>query len=361
MRIDLLAALAIAALLLAPTVVGAQSSSYANAPFREHPMEVAQAAALERIEAAARALAVTGASDDDDDEAETADDDQAATHGGEEEDEEGGPLIDFGLLRASLAAASPALEAKLAAAIEKMVEGAEDGKDIAEPAEEVIRLSEKARGELLTPAVTDMPGFQAALMASLLLDEGGVAEGYEEATEGEASAYAVGYFALQRIKWLWEGLAGRASPQQSTDVKAMLAMLDELFPSQDMPERLSSDPEQAEAPAQQLVGLLEGIADAELYLGRDLAAATAVVHDLAVKGCTLLEAGKEALGVEELRVAAAYYGQTVRDTLGMMAPEAAAAIAEVLEELDEGEADEVANTCGPLLEAFAAGQASLAP
>ena len=160
-----------------------------------------------------------------------------------------------------------------------MVEAAEHGADAAEPAEDVIRLTEEARGKLLPAAIADTPGFQAALMASLLLEEGGVAEGYEEATEGEASAYAIGYFALQRVKALWQGLAGQASPEQSADVAAMLAILDGLFPSQEMPERLSPDPEQAEAPAQQLVGLLEGVADAELYLGRDLGAAAAVVHD----------------------------------------------------------------------------------
>ena len=56
MRTDPFTAVAIAALLVAPTAAGAQSSGYANAPFREHPVEMAQAAALERIEVAARAL-----------------------------------------------------------------------------------------------------------------------------------------------------------------------------------------------------------------------------------------------------------------------------------------------------------------
>jgi hypothetical protein len=363
MRTDLHAATAIVALLLAPAVAGAQPAGYANAPFRDHPVEVAQGAALERIGVAARALAVTGVSDEADDEAKASDDDQAKAGGGEEkeDDEEGGPLVDFGLLRASLAATSPELEEKLAGAIEEMVEGAEHGKDAAEPAEEVIRRTEEARGKLLPAAVADTPAFQTALMASLLLEEGGVAEGYQEAAAGKAAAYFIGYFALQRVKSRWQGLTGRASPEQSTDVAAMLAMLDGLFPSQEMPEHLSPDPEQAEAPAQQLVGLLEGLAEAELYLGRDLAAATGVVHDLAAKGCASLAAGKEAIGIEELRIAAGYYDQTVRDTLDMMAPEAASAIKDGLEEVDEGEADEVAEACSPLLNALAEGRLALTP
>jgi hypothetical protein len=128
-----------------------------------------------------------------------------------------------------------------------------------------------------------------------------------------------------------------------------------------MPERLSPDPEQAEAPAQQLVGLLESVANTELYLSRDLAAAVTVVHDVAAKGCATLEAGKEAVGVDELRIAAGYYDQTLRDTLGMMVPETAAAIAEGLEELDEGDADKAAEACGLLLQGLAAGRTALTP
>ena len=45
----------------------------------------------------------------------------------------------------------------------------------------------------------------------------------------------------------------------------------------------------------------------------------------------------------------------------LLAPEPAAAIAEGLEALDEGEADEAAEACGPLLEALASGQAALTP
>lgn len=356
MRTDLLATAAVSALLLAPGLARAQSAVYATAPFREHPVEVAQGAALERIGVAARALAVTPDKDD-----EAADDDDQATAAGEEEEEEGGPLVDFGLVRASLAAASPELEEKLAGAIEEVVEAAEHGTDVDESAEKVVGLTEEARGKLLPGDLAATPGFQAAMMASLLLEEGGVAEGYEEATGGEAQAYATGYFALQRVKALWQGLAGKASPQQVGEVEAMLAMLDGLFPTQEMPERLSPDPEQAEAPAQQLVGLLEGVADAELYLGRDLAAAAGVVHDLAVQGCGSLEAGKEAVGVEELQIAAAYYDQTVSDTLGLIAPEAAETIKEGLGEVGEGEADELAEACGPLLQALAEGKAALTP
>ena len=361
MRTDLLTTAAFAALLLTPIAAAAQSSGYASAPFREHPVEVAQGAALERIDVAARALALKGAEEDAEDEDSDAADSGEAGDGEDEEEEEGGPLDDFGLLRASLAAASPELEQRLGAAIAELLEAAEDGKDLGASSEEVVGLTQEARGKLLPPTVADAPGFRAALMASLLLDEGGVAEGFEEASEGEASAYTLGYVALQRVKALWEGLSGQASPQQAADVAAMFVLLDALFPTAEMPEQISPDPEQAEAPAQQLVALLEGVADAELYLGRDLAAAMTVVNDVAAQGCAALAAGQAGLGVEKLRIAAAYYDQTVVDTLGMIAPDTAAVIAEALEEVDEGEADELAEACGPLLQGLAAGRTALTP
>jgi hypothetical protein len=306
----------------------------------------------------AQALAEGGADEADDEDEEAA---EAAGDSGEEDEEEGGPAVDFGLLRASLAVASPELEGQLAAAIDELLEAAKHGNETTEPAEAVIRLTEQARGALLPAAIAGTPGFRAAMMASLLLEEGGVAEGFEEASEGEARAYAIGYAALNRVKALWDGLAGQASPQQAADVAAMFTLLDALFPTEEMPDRLSPDPEQAEAPAQQLVALLEGVADAELYLGRDLAAAMAVVDDVAAQGCASLAAGKAALGVEQLRIAAAYYDQTVVDTLGMIAPDTAAAVAEGLGEVDEGEAGELAEACGPLLRGLAAGRTALTP
>jgi hypothetical protein len=340
-------------MLLSSGTAGAQSG-YASAPFREAPVAVAQAAALERLEVAARAFAAQppGVVDEDDDE--------EAEAGGEDDEEEGGPLIDFGLFRASLAAAAPEVEQTLATAIDEMVEASEAGESAAEPANEVLELVEEARVGLLADGA-DSPGFRAALMASLLLDEGGVAESYEEAVEGEATAYAIGWFALQRVKALWDGLAAQATPEQAEDVGAMLTILDRLFPTELMPEQISPDPEQAEAPAQMLVGLLEGVANTDLYPGRDLAGATGLVHGIAAKGCETIQAGDGGVGLEELRIAAAYYRQTVADTLVVMAPETGEAVAERIEALDAGEAEAAAEACGPLLEALAAGQEALAP
>lgn len=335
MRTELRPAGAVVALLFAPAVAGAQQG-YANAPFRDAPVPLAQAAALDRIAAFAGAAAVAG---------------PAAADGNR-------PLRDFARFRASLAAAAPGIEERLATAIGAMGEG---GSETAQAAAQVPPLIEAARDKLLPPEVTGAPAFGAARMASLLLDEGGVAESYEAAVEGEPLAYGTGYFALQRVKALWAAIAPHAPPETATAVGGVIATLDALFPGETAPEALSADPEEAEAPAQQLVGLIEAATDADLYPGRDLPGAADRVRDIALAGCRALDAGDAAIGRERLSIAAAYFGSTVADTLAVMAPEAGDAIAGSFARVEAPELARATAACPPLLDALAAGRRALGP
>lgn len=49
------------------------------------------------------------------------------------------------------------------------------------------------------------------------------------------------------------------------------------------------------------------------------------------------------------------------NTLGLMAPETAEAVNERLEEVGEDDTDELAEACGPLLQALTEGKAALTP
>lgn len=315
--------LSCAFLVLGPGIAGADG--YAHAPFRDDPVGLAQAAALERIALAAQVAAVAGPS------GATEDDER-------EEDETEGPPHDLSLIRATLAATAPEVAQALVAAFGGG--GPPAGPDL-------TVLVEQTRAAMPLPRA---PGHRAALMAQLLLEEGGVAESYEKAAEGDGGAYLTGWFALGRVKALWDGLAPQAAPAQAADVQAMLAMLDRLYPGQDRPARLSPNPEDAESIAQQTVGLLEQATDADLYPGRDPGAAAGLVHRIASEGCARLDADPER-GAEDLAVAAAYHAAIVQDTLSLLAPGRAAAVAAGFETGD----------CGPLLDALSAGQQALSP
>ncbi|MFO1143693.1 MAG: hypothetical protein U1E59_15170 [Amaricoccus sp.] len=379
---------------LAVAVGPALAQAPASAPFRDETIALAQAAALERVDATARALGVVkpsavdqddnaaaapAAADDEDDDAAgsmTADvsdddgasgsaaaaDDEASGGMDADDDDEGLLRVDLSLLRASLAAASPKLANAFAGAVGEMAEAVDAGEDPVGPAKEVVGLTEEVRTALLTSDAAATPAFRGALIAALLVDEGGVSETNEAATEHNATAYATGYFVLQRVKALWEGLASQAAPEQAADIGQMLGILERLFPGAEVPSTLSADPEEAEAPSHQLVTLLETVTQADLYPGRDLPGAAALVHDLAQKGCEALKSDdKRDLGIEELAIARGYYGQTIGDTLSMMAPDASQAIAHGFIAMTQ-EADEIdPDDCGPLLEALAQGKQALAP
>jgi hypothetical protein len=322
----------------------ATAEGYVEAPFREYPVAVAQAAALERIEIAARALAI-----------------RTADKAKDDDDDADGMAEDLVLFQASLAAAAPELEANLVAAIDDLLDAAEAGQDPGSPSAEVIEFVAQARAALVPPEAEAGPGFHGAVAAWILLEDGGVAEGYEEAVEGEAGAYEIGWVALQRVKAIWEGFSDRATEAQAADVAEVLAVLDELFPSEAPPEVLFSNPEQAEAPAHQLVGLLEAVTDADLYPGRDLAAATGLVAEVASQGCASLASGEDGIGLETLTIAAVYFDELVERTLRIISPDVSAEIEDHFEGLDPDDSRSAADTCDTLLAALAAGQEALTP
>jgi len=345
-----------AALLLTATTAAAQSERSIT-PFKDEPVSLAQAAALERIEATAQAHAAVRPAA----RYAKADAGKRTADEQDEAEDERSPMADLALLGGSLSAASPKLARALTAALEEMAEAAEAGKNAARPAKKVVDLSGKARAAILKSKPVDTPALQAALMASLLLDDGGVSESYEGAAKGDRTAYATGYFLLQRVKALWKGLTDHATPKQAEDVRQMLAMLDRLFPSQEPPLRLSPDPEEAEAPSQQLVTLLETVAKADLYPGRDLADAGVLVHELAQLGCKSLASRNRAVGAEELLIAANYYGRTMKNTVAVMAPDSARAIAAAFKSVQNQKSGDRVRACDPLLRAIVEGNVALTP
>ncbi len=296
---------------LAPAAMAQEAGP--SAPFRTDPVSLAQAVALQQV----AVLAEAGAEGDDMKEV-------------------------VPLFSASLAARAPALAEALSQAIDGLDET--DG-----AAGEVARLADEARG-VLVPRASDTAAFRGGLLAALLLGEGGVAEAYEEAAEGEAEEYAIGRAALGRARGLWDALKAGASPQLGAEGDAALNRLRELFPGPDLPERLSSDPEEAEGPAQQLVGITEAVTRADLYPGRDLGASVDGVRDLVAHGCAT-RASDPAMGDEFLAIAATYHAELLSDPLGVMAPEVEARVAAGFEKPDE---------CGALIEALGQAREALA-
>ena len=322
----LLAALAGAAL-LAGSVASAQ---YSRAPFFEQTLVQSQAYGLQLAMQRLDALELAG--DD-------LDDDFLEVVEGLEQD-----LARFmGTLRSA--------DPELADAVEEAVEAVEEAAASGDGLEDAIaeaRAQLEAAYEVVIPAeVRSDPVFTAALIVDLSLGEGGVGEGYEEAVEGELGAYTMGYAALQRVSELWGEIADVATEQQRADVEEMLDFLGTIYPEPTIEEAIVGNPEEAEAPVQRMIGVLETVVDAELFPGRDLAALAAHLPEELAGYCQAYEAGDDEVALEgAIAVSYLYLTDDLGQFLGFMDPEVHEEALELIGALTGLEAEEEGEEAG---------------
>lgn len=339
-----LAGALLGAFALLATATAAAQTAYGEAPFHEHAVPLAQAAAVERLAAQARSLAAVPQPS-----AELV------------KDAENMRTRDLPLFLAGLSAGSPETAETLDAAIDDLLERAGSGEDVSDLAREVMGLADHARTVLLPEELSDRAAIRAALMAELLVSESGVVEAYEEAVEGDTWRYSAGWASLQRVKELWRDLRAEAPQEAAREINELIAHLDGLFPEATPPEQFAADPEEPEPHAHRLVGFLETVVDADLYPGRDIARAAALVHDIAAAGCGSLATGEIKRGNEELAVAETY-AEEILQPLVVLAPEAHEAAEKGFARLKVGaEGDKAETECAELLAALEAGRIALGP
>lgn len=313
----------------------AQAQFAAN-PFQEHPQALSFAFATELAEIRLDALAAL-----------------EDLEGAFLEEVEEGLEEDLRRFAGSLEAQDPELAERLEAALADVLAAAEAGSGLEEALNEARDVLRQAQRLLVPDDLRESPPFVAALMSQLLLDEGGVAEGYEEAVEGEVWEYPVGFAALERVKELWGELVSLASETQRFEIEDMLGAFDALYQAPLPPEGIeNSDPEEGEAAAHRIVGFLEELSDAALYPERNLGELISLTSNLAQTGCSAYQDGQAALGLESMVIAGAYYEEDLGDTLNLFTPETHAEIANLFEELSaEGvTAEAAAAPCAALLE-----------
>ncbi len=245
----------------------------------------------------------------------------------------------------TLRAADPELADELLDEIEELEEKAEEGRNHHGSVREVRELTERAYDLIIPSQVRKSPAFLAALIADLTLGEGGIAEGYEEAIgDEEPFLFTGGWSSLQSVKELWSQLTIYATPAQAADVNEMLAQLDDIYFSPEPPEPLVGNPEEAEAPAQRMLGLIEPIADAEVFAGRDMQALAVSLVATQAQACRAYDAGNDEVGLEGVYAVGEMYARYLAGFLGFMAPDVHEEAAETIYALtgiqDEGAEDE---------------------
>lgn len=246
----------------------------------------------------------------------------------------------------TLEALDPDVAEALVQALDQVEEGVEDGEvgimDLA-----YAQAWTRVAYDLVVPVERRTPAFWGAVVADLLLGEPGVAEALEEALEeGEAWEMPLGWGALQRVESLWTELRPLASAEEASFARQYLDFLATIYPTATPPDVLPANPEEAESPAQSLVGIVESVVDASLYTGRDFGRLAAELVDEVAMSCSAYAAGDDAIALETIAAVATHYEANLVDMLELFAPDTAEVASGILEAFlggddddDEGPAD----------------------
>lgn len=255
----------------------------------------------------------------------------------------------------TLRARAPFVAENLIAALEVIEEGVEEG-HIGIMDYAYARAWTALAYDVLVPADLRTPAYWGAVLADLLLADGGVGEALEEAiADDEIWGYPGGWAALQRVESLWAELLPLATADEVSFGRQYLDTLHDLFPSAQLPDVFPPNPEEAEAPAQSLVGILETVTDAGLYTGRDLGRLARHLHEFLAPTCELYAAGEDELAAEGAFAARPHYRKQLRRLLDLIAPEVHEVAGGILDALvsdeDEQPADRAA-ACRDLRDAL---------
>ena len=227
--------------------------------------------------------------------------------------------IDCARFGGTLAARDPALAQSLFAALQEVEMSIRMGADTARAAAAALPLVARAYELLVDPAMRESPQFKAAVMAELLLADGGVSEGYEEAV-WEPWSYASGWSALQRIDALWRDVAPLATPARRADGEREIDALHALYPQPQPPQPfVGRNPEEAENPSQFLVGLLEEITDTNLYTARDLPRLAAHLRTVLAPACESYD--DAGIAAEVVHAVHVQWDTHLGDLMALIAPE----------------------------------------
>jgi hypothetical protein len=226
-----------------------------------------------------------------------------------------GDFVRFG---GTLAAANAELAGELEEAFEAVVAAVGGGSDAGGAIADAHALLAEAYDAVIPAATRETPAFKGAVLTDILLGEPGVAEGYEEAGE-EPYAFSMGWAALARANMVWSELD--ADEAHRADGDEMLAFIGNLYPGAEPPEQFTGNPEEAESPAQRLVGIIETVVDADLYPGRDHAALAAHLAEITGPACAAYQAGDDEVAAETIYAVQSLYGDHLGELTNLFDPE----------------------------------------
>ena len=238
---------------------------------------------------------------------------------------------DFGRFSGALRAKDAALQAEVFAALWGVVKAVQTATDVPASIATARDLIARSKALVIDPALLRNEAFRAAMAVDLLVAGEGVGEAFEEMFISPWQ-YANGVVALERVKEHWAAMEGRAGETPKSEGRAAIAMLDDLYRTPAPPDvrerRLT--PEDAEAPAQRLAGIIEEVVGADLFPGRDFVRLAKHIHAQTREACRAYDNAEDDFADEMIYAVGHHYGNQLAAFLELTEPQLHAGIVELM-------------------------------
>jgi hypothetical protein len=235
---------------------------------------------------------------------------------------------DLGRFYGTLQQKNAALATELKTAVDAVVKAVNDGQPAAVLAARARPLVARAFEVVIDPALRTNLQFKTALTASLLIAEDGVSEGFEEAVKfPNRQQYPPAWGAWERVEVLWKELAAVTTPALASEGNLLMDNMRLFYKSKHLPPQPfpAEDQEELEALAHGMGTVLENLADASLYVGRDMIRLAQTLADTLAPACADYAAGRDALATERVYAVLEHFvseASGLGGAVSVMAPEA---------------------------------------
>lgn len=240
------------------------------------------------------------------------------------------PRVDLDRFHGTLIERDPAFAEEFFRGLWDVIEAVDNGADV--PAKVAVARAQvaHARELVLDPALRASTPFKAGVLADLLVAGDGVGEAFEEAFK-QPWEYPNGIMAMRQVKELWAEFDPQARPALRTEARDALATLDGLYATAEPPNfaALGRTPEEAEAPAHRMAGVVEQALAANVFPGREPVRLAKHLHEMTKAACVAYDTEKDYIGKETLYAVGHHYGQTLAGPLSLTEPRLHAGIVEL--------------------------------
>jgi len=204
---------------------------------------------------------------------------------------------------ATLQQKNAGLATQLKSAVDDVMKAVKAGQSAAAAAARAKPLVAQAYNVVIEPTLQANTAFRAGVLTNVLMAEDGVSEGFEEAVKPTGPwQYPTSWAAYVRTLALWKDLQPLAKGDTLTEGNLLIDNMKHFYTAGAQPKLPLpvEDQEELEALAGGMINVLEALADAHLFTGRDLPKHAQFLADTLAPACTDFQAGRDALALERV-------------------------------------------------------------